>query len=197
MSWAAIIKWLGREWWGLAVAYALLFGTLYAAIWVGAEPLGIPDTLSELPALFYKRGFYYVLLVALVTPHVLIALEMWRRRDWSHPFPPSVVGSEERPGADAETVGPRSHDGELSASLAKCQETLRAYESLEQEILGLFAPGHEFALSELQGLLSMHSQPDANRRIRLAVASLEATGKIYGTGGIIPKLKRAPRTGDA
>jgi hypothetical protein len=77
--WEKASEWLGRKWWGLCAAYICLFAFVYALIWAIIEPLGIPDTFTTLPNMLKNRALYHVLTTLVVTPHLLLGMELWRR----------------------------------------------------------------------------------------------------------------------
>ncbi len=72
-------KWLQRNWWGLIVAYLLLFAGVYLLIWQFAEPMGIPDSIENLPSFTKSRIFIHLVLTFLITPHIALVLDLMIR----------------------------------------------------------------------------------------------------------------------
>jgi len=70
------LKWLRRNWWGLIVAYLLLFVSTYLLIWQFAEPLGIPDTIETMPAFAKSRIFLHLTLTFLIAPYLTLILDL-------------------------------------------------------------------------------------------------------------------------
>jgi hypothetical protein len=78
--WQSALTWLDRKWWGLSAAYTLLVASTWGIIWTVVEPLGIPETFETLPSLLKRRPFYHIAVTPLVASHLLLAIELWRRR---------------------------------------------------------------------------------------------------------------------
>jgi len=74
-------QWIQRHWLGLVVAYALVFGLTYTAIWQIAEPLNILDEFLDR---MKQRASIYLILIFLVSAHITLVLELiFRWRSWS------------------------------------------------------------------------------------------------------------------
>lgn len=73
------LEWLQNYWWGLVVAYIIIFITSYLAIWQLAEPLGIPDRVENFPAFIFSRVFVHLLATFIVSAYITLALDFWFR----------------------------------------------------------------------------------------------------------------------
>jgi hypothetical protein len=84
------LTWLDRKWWGLAASYIGLVVSTWGIIWAVIEPLGIPETFETLPSLLKHRAFYHIVVTPLIASHLLLAIEIWKRRRW----PPEIETSQ-------------------------------------------------------------------------------------------------------
>jgi hypothetical protein len=60
IDFANALRWLRRHWLGLIVAYFVILIGIYATIWFFIEPMGIPDSITDLnsvPNLMRQRIF--------------------------------------------------------------------------------------------------------------------------------------------
>ena len=80
-------KWLHKSWWGAAIAYPIIFISVYGLIWFFAEPIGIPDSFSKLPDFTQYRIFFHLLIALITTPHVVLVLLLLVRRAEKKDFP--------------------------------------------------------------------------------------------------------------
>ncbi len=183
------------SWWGPVAAYVVLFIGGYRGVWELIEPAGLPESFGTLPWPLKHRIFYHLVLVHVLALHVLLVAWLWGRWRDRHTIASAAstrrvskiaIGELERDEV-AQKTEPLNHDQKEIAAL---RNELSAYESLEQEILGLLAPGDAYQLNEIPSLLGIQYQPESHRRVRLAIAKLQAAGEIEGTGGALPKIRR-------
>jgi hypothetical protein len=85
-------KWLHGPWWGLVVAHFIILCLTYLLIWQFAEPLGIPDTIDNLPAFVKLRAFFHVTLTLLIGAYITLILELVIRKKKANPEPNPLNG---------------------------------------------------------------------------------------------------------
>lgn len=192
--WNRVLQSIRQSWWGILVSYLLVLGAVYLAIWNLIEPASLPDSFESLPSPFDKRIFYHLVASVLVASHLVLFALLWLR--WKHRQFWRDVISGTPPADPARSTGESEPEERIRQQLLCAEEErdalrqrLVSYESLEQEILGLLSPGGNVALHDIAGYLRIADDPDAQRRVRLAVARLIEQRKIEGTGGNTPQLR--------
>jgi hypothetical protein len=80
---ATATKWLEKHWWGVLIAYPIIFASVYLIIWSAAEPLGIPEKLEALH-LDTLRIFYHIVATLLISSHTILILEIYlKKKHWA------------------------------------------------------------------------------------------------------------------
>ncbi|MEP7338574.1 MAG: hypothetical protein ABI977_12620 [Acidobacteriota bacterium] len=74
------LRWLENYWWGIVVAWSLVFISVYLAIWAFIEPLGIPDVLSTELGFAKSRVFYHILSSLVASAYITLTLEVYLRK---------------------------------------------------------------------------------------------------------------------
>ena len=73
-------EWLQKSSWkGLIIAYLFVFASIFVLILSIIEAASIPSTLQDLPSFVKSRLFIHLVLTSLISPYVILGLEVIRR----------------------------------------------------------------------------------------------------------------------
>ena len=86
------LEWLQRNWWGITIAYLIVFVTIYLAIWQLAEPLGVPDEIEKFPQFVSSRVFIHLLITFVIAAYVTLFLDIGLRRIYWQEMNPHLFG---------------------------------------------------------------------------------------------------------
>lgn len=172
-------KWLQKSWWGIIIAYPVLFMAVYLAIWQVAEPIGIPDNLNEIPNFVHFRFFIHLLITLVVTPHLVIILTLLMRRS-------ELVTCSDLQQQNALTVDDIPRIGVIDTGYEdepKKNETPEqqpdAVEDIKLQIEGLLLSGKSFFVRDFMSKTNFRGSNEEKPAIILnALALLGQEGKV-------------------